>query len=164
MELQTTGGVKLRVYSSNELALAQPTFRKDDDGYLTIVAGSETELRKMLRNINRRDDKNLDVDAIVADNPIESHYSSDPIGFKFDCSGPLSDRAIVKSALALAFDAGIHSTQAELALAYLRNSRAEPCFYPYYSKDLVKNRTPGNALKLRITSPEIQRRVRYWGT
>ena len=60
-----------------------------------------------------------------------------------DFGGPKADRSMVKSVVALAFDAGIPPSVCDLATEYLKNEESERCFYPYYGKDVVVDRKLG---------------------
>ena len=60
--------------------------------------------------------------------------------------GPSANRSIVKSAVALACEAGLKPTDCDIAIEYLRNEENEydeDGFWDYYQEDLVKNREDG---------------------
>ena len=147
--LSTSSGDEVRLHPGNRSTLAHPTVVREQDGnpvIYRIKAGTEIEVRSIVNDINKRYCVNLDVDGLLAANPIRTEYLKDPMIVPAHVGGPHADRALVKSALALAFETGIDLKEADLGLAYLRDSESEPCFYPYYSKDLVVNRTPGMPL------------------
>ena len=75
-----------------------------------------------------------------------SHYSSDPFEITFDFGGTGSGRSLVKSAVALVYDAGVDPRKYDLALNYLLNEEEEACFGYYYdsNNDFVINR-PSNS-------------------
>ena len=64
-----------------------------------------------------------------------SHYSSEWTGFNLEIGGAKAGRSIVKSAVALVHDAGVDPNRCDLALEYLLNEGAEPCFGYYYDED-----------------------------
>ena len=64
-----------------------------------------------------------------------SHYSSEWTAFDLALGGEQAGRSLVKSAVALTYNAGIDPNRCDLALEYLLNERAEPCFGYYYNKD-----------------------------
>ena len=73
-------------------------------------------------------------------------YSNDPFGIKFNVGEPNAERSIVKSAVALACEAGLKPEHCDAALRYLRNEEndyEEDGLWHYYEQDLVKNRTIG---------------------
>ena len=64
-------------------------------------------------------------------------------GIDVDVQGPNTDRSIVKSAVALACEAGLTPADCDLAIAYLRDEDAEyekDGFWHCYQQDLVENR------------------------
>ncbi len=89
--------------------------------------------------------RNESLDDLMSTAKSSSHYSSDRTAFNFEFDGKQAGRSLVKSALALAFDAGIDPNSCDLALDYLLNEGAEPCFGYYYDRehDIVINRPVG---------------------
>ena len=63
-------------------------------------------------------------------------YTSEPIDFELLPLNANSSRSVVKSAIALAFCAGVESWQCNLAIDYLLQDSEDPCF-GYYYKDGV---------------------------
>ena len=74
-----------------------------------------------------------------------SHYNADWTAFNLEFGGEQAGRSLVKSTVAIAYDAGIDPRACDLALDYLLNEDAEPCFGYFYDKDrdLVINRPRG---------------------
>lgn len=147
MRIPTLGGDEIEMRPNQQLTLA-PTFEKTICGKSTridIRARSIHEMHDRLKDIKRRY-PTLDLQGMLSD--VESHkvYVDDPMTLTVDCGGPESSRAMVKSTVALAFDAGVDPADCDLAVEYLRNEDAEQCFYAYYERDLVRNRKPGNPL------------------
>jgi hypothetical protein len=54
--------------------------------------------------------------------------------------GGKTGRALVKSCVTLAVDAGIEAAECINALEYLRNPQGFPCFGYFYERDLLRNR------------------------
>ena len=147
MKIPTLGGDKIEMHPNQRLTFS-PTFEKEIDGKSTrlgIRARSITEMHDRLRDIKRRHPK-LDLEEMLSLIESQKVYVNDPMTLTIDCGGPESARAMVKSTVALAFDAGADIADCDLALEYLRNQDAEQCFYAYYEKDLVRNREPGMPL------------------
>ena len=147
--VNTTGGGQIRLLPGGRLELTKPEFDKSyEDGKLAIhlTARTEHEARRMLRNIAQRYNRDIDIDGLIAENPIQSHYPSDKMRLEIGLGGPHSDKSMVKSALAMAVYAGITPDDAPLAVDYLRSNDAVVCIDPCYTRDVVLNRVPGMPL------------------
>ena len=74
-----------------------------------------------------------------------SYYNPDLIGIPLGFGGEKSGRSLVKSAMALVCAAGIDPKACDLALDYLTQDNAQPCFGYFYdqARDLVVNRPVG---------------------
>ena len=147
--VNTTGGDQLRLLPGGRLELAKPEFDKSyEDGNLVIhlKARTEHEARRMLSNIARRYSQDIDIDSIIADNPVQSHYPSDKMRLKIGLGRVHSDKSVVKSALAMAVYAGVTPDSAPLAVDYLRSSDAVVCIDPCYTQDVILNRVHGMPL------------------
>lgn len=145
----TVSGSQIRLLPGIRQKLAKPSFQISKDSgerVASITVGSERELRAMLNNINKRYNKNLDVERIVAENPVQPHYINDPMRLNLGLGGVYSDKSMAKSALAMAAYAGVAPQDAPLVLAYLRGSAGLRCIDPYYVRDPVLNRVPGMPL------------------
>ena len=144
MRIPTLGGDEIEMHPNQRLTFS-PTFEKKVVGKSTrigIRARSIREMHDRLKDIKRRYPK-LDFEGMLSQ--VESHkvYVDDPMTLTVDCGGPESTRAMVKSTVALAFDAGVDLADCDLAVEYLRNQDAQQCSYAYYARDLVRNRKPG---------------------
>lgn len=65
---------------------------------------------------------------------------------QLDFGGERSGRSLVKSTLALAYQAGLPITDCQDALAYLRQADGIPCFGYYYVDDLIAERPEATPL------------------
>ena len=147
--VNTTGGGQIRLLPGGRLELAKPEFDKSyEDGKLAIhlTARTEHEARRMLGDIAQRYSRSIDIDGIIADNPIQSHYPSDKMRLNIGLGGVYSDKSMVKTALAMAVYAGVTPDSAPLAVDYLRSSDAVVCIDPYYTRDVILNRVHGMPL------------------
>ena len=147
--VNTTGGDQFRLLQGGRIELAKPEFEKSyEDGKLAIqfTVGTEREARRILGNIARRYNQDIDVESIIADNPVQSHYPNDRMRLDLGLGGGYSDKSMVKSALAMAVHAGVSPDDAPLAVDYLRNGNALVCISPCYKRDVVVNRIPGMPL------------------
>ena len=143
----TSSGGEVQVHPGGRMTIAKPSFDKTVDGnttHIRVHARSEQELRKVMKGLIRKHapSKSEDLDDLVAAAQTSPYYSDDMIGIDLVCQGPKAGRSLVKSAVALTFDAGIDPNTCDLALDYLRTESGEPCFGYYYdsNNDIVSNR------------------------
>ena len=143
----TASGLRIQVNADGTMTPAEPKIAVTTEGNSTrisVAARSRKELRQVLKGFQRKYPKIQDADIDKAMHGVRDnfHYSNDPIGIEARFGGVRAGRSLVKSALALVFDAGIDPSQCDLALNYLRNEEDEACFGYYYvrGRDLVVNR------------------------
>ena len=143
----TSSGGEVQVHPGGRMTIAKPSFDKTVDGnttHIRVHARSEQELRKVMKGLIRKHapSKSEDLDDLVAAAQTSPYYSDDMIGIDLVCEGPKAGRSLVKSAVALTFDAGINPNTCDLALDYLQAESGEPCFGYYYdsNNDIVSNR------------------------
>ena len=144
---QTYSGDSFRVNADGTRTPAKPRIQATSEGTNTrlhIEAATRREFRKILEGLGRKYPqlRSLDLDDMISTAEDRSYYTSDPMEIIGAFGGTESGRSLVKSAVALAFDAGVDPYQCDLALDYLLNEGAEACFGYYYDrdKDLVTNR------------------------
>jgi len=145
----TASGGSVQVKSNGTWTIGKPVTETTTDGDGTkihVQARDKKELRSIMKGLRKkhpqlRDHSLDDLTSTARDNP---SYSADPIGIEVTFGGHKVGRSLVKSALALTYDAGVDPKQCDLALDYLKNENAEACFGYYYEggNDLVVNR-PG---------------------
>ena len=143
----TASGQSVRVNADGTMTLAKPEVTVTTEGDTTrihVSARSRKELRQALKGLQRKHPKlrDVDIDEVMLKAQENSYYSSDPIEIRPNFGDIRAGRSLVKSAVALVFDAGIDPSQCDLALDYLLRDDKEPCFGYYYerSRDLVVNR------------------------
>ena len=143
----TASGQSVRVNADGTMTLAKPEVTVTTEGDTTrihVSARSRKELRQALKGLQRKHPKlrDVDIDEAMLEVQENSYYSSDPIEISPKFGDIRAGRSLVKSAVALVFDAGIDPSQCDLALDYLLRDDKEPCFGYYYerSRDLVVNR------------------------
>ena len=148
--MPTLGGDHVRLNADGTKSIARPKFDITQEGgstKLEIRAPSRKVLRQALAGMQRKYTKlkNMDLDDLMALASDESYYSDDPIEISQSFGGPEAGRALVKSPVALIFDAGVDPRQCDLAFDYLLNPDGKPCFGYYYDceRDLVINRPSG---------------------
>jgi len=127
------------------MSLSKPTFTLTPvEGGVELNGSARTmsEARKMLRGLKRKL-PGLDVEAALAGAQVNSTYSKGLVHHSLTFGGELAGRSVVKSALALAYDAGVPLTACGDALRYLQTDDAEPCFGYVYDPDVVVDRPIG---------------------
>ena len=143
----TYSGGSVCLNADGTMTLADPKIQENTEGSTTtlhIKARTRDELKQILEGQRKKHPqlRRFDLDALVSAAQDRSYYNADPIGINGDFGGAKSGRSLVKSALALVYDAGVDPRQCGLALDYLMQDNAQPCFGYFYDKDkdLVVNR------------------------
>ena len=146
----TYSGVNVRFDSDGTRSLARPEIdiaTEETTTRLQFKGGTKKDLRQILKGHCRKYPqlRHLDLDYVISSAGDKSSYSSGPMKIDFNFGGVNSGRSLVKSAVALACDAGIAPSRCDLALDYLLNEDSEACFGYYFNsdKDLVTDRVPG---------------------
>ena len=141
MSLPTTGGDEVEIGPNHKMTF-KPTYEKTSDGMSTRIHIRARSMDEMLERIKdvKRDHPRLDLTEMIRKVEVKQIYLNDLMTCQLDFGGPASDRSMVKTAVALAFDAGIPPGGCDLAMEYLKNEDAERCFYPYYGNSIVKDR------------------------
>ncbi len=119
--------------------------RTADGENIRVVAGSVAMARQVLEGMKRKH-AHIDVERTLASAEEQRSYAKGAIHLDLTFGGELSGRSLVKSALALAHEAGIPIDRCGDALNYLREANGEPCFGYYYVHDLVTDRPTGTPL------------------
>ena len=143
----TSSGGKIQLRSDGRMTIGEPSHEVATDGSTTrlkITARSLEELRNLIKGMRRKYPslKNQSLDDLMSHAKAGRFYSPDLTEITLDFGGPAAGRSLVKSAVALVYDAGVDPNVCDLALDYLLNESAKPCFGYYYdeAKDLVLNR------------------------
>ena len=138
-----TDGTPIRRLPGNRIELAHPVLSDQLANGGSVAARSLEELRQIIQNHNDRRDPGIDIESTLANATTDTRYIDELIELEMGDWGPEEYRSLVKSALALIFRAGRDPGSAEIALAYLTGHAELRCFFPYYSRDLVRNRESG---------------------
>lgn len=129
------------------LQASQSTHTDADKTTVTLSARSPKELRKHLRGLLRTHGglHPQRLDELMATVEVRRQYSDEPYRLDLPWLDGMALRSIVKSALALAFCAGVDLLQCHLALEFLLNDTAPKCVGLHYEKgvDLLLDR-PGD--------------------
>jgi hypothetical protein len=141
----TTGGEQYRLKSDGSMEATKPCYNEEihEAGVkININARNMKEARTMLSGVKQKH-PSVDLDELLENAKSESSYCPDMIQFNLSFGGQKAGRSIIKSALALAVEAGVVPEQCEHAREYLLDENGEACFGYYYEKDLVVNRPVG---------------------
>ena len=143
----TSSGGEVQLLSDGNRTIAKPSHELTTDGdntHIRVHARTMRELRSLINGMRRKCPslRNRSLDDLMSTAKAASHYSSDWTELDLEIGGVRAGRSLVRSAVALAYDAGIDPNNCDLALDYLLNEEAEACFGYYYDKDrdLVINR------------------------
>lgn len=169
-QFETTGGEKVSLNADGTMDIAKPVYKeqKHEAGVnINISARSVKEAEKMLKGVKRKYPQ-VNLEDLLSNAEEKSYYPSDMIKFNLSFGGQMAGRSIVKSALALAVEAGVSAKDCEHAKEYLTNSEGEACFGYYYEKDVVTNRPVGIPIhcvyvKGDSSSKQILGYVEYFG-
>lgn len=143
--VQTTNGEEYILSADGKMTISKPTYsvNKTEKGTeFNITARSESELRKILNNMKRKNPK-MDIDKLMQQAKFTSSYPSAHIHHNLTFGGTSSGRSIVKTALAMAKLSGIEPKNCEQAMAYLLNEKGKACFGYFYESDIIINRPVG---------------------
>lgn len=146
----TYSGGSVCLNADGSMTLADPKIQVTTERSTTtlrIKARTKNELKQILEGQRKKYPqlRHFDLDVLASAAQYRTYYSADPIEINGDFGGPKSGRSLVKSAVALVYDAGIDPRQCDLALDYLLNGGKEACFGYYYDndKDLIVDRPSG---------------------
>jgi hypothetical protein len=144
--IKTASGKKIQYNNDGSMTLGKPHYSavENDDGTvrIQIQARTKDEARKMLEGVARKYPGKFDVEEWLSNFDQLPVYTEDPLCFSLDLKGDEHGRSVVKSALALAVEAGVNACSCETARDYLLNN-GEPCYGYYTEKDLVRDRPKG---------------------
>ena len=143
----TISGGQVELHPGGRMNIGIPHHEVIADGTGTKVkmtARSMPELRNMMKGLLRKYPslRNQSLDDLMSTAQTGTFYSSDLTEYVLDFMREKAGKSLVKSAVALVFDAGIDPGHCDLAIDYLLTESGDPCFGYYYDKDrdLVTNR------------------------
>ncbi len=169
LNVETVSGRQLTWHPDGLLTTRNPRFEKhsvDGKTRVNIQARSMHDARRMLTDFARgRSDVN--VEQLLSQTSPREEYLEEPIQMSHTFGGILAGRSIIKSCLALAYEAGLTIDNCENAKDCLV-SDGELCFGYYNSSDPIRNRPQGVPLHcVHITadpeSAQVLGYVEYFG-
>jgi len=140
-QVKTLSGRELMIKPNGSMGISKPIFKKrkhDNKIEVKIQARTKNEARNMLLGLNKKYPQ-LDVAEAMKRTESVQEYSSEPYVVPFNVGGLIAGRSIVKSCLAMAYDAGLSISDCNEAKIFL-SDEGEPCYGLYGHKSLVKNR------------------------
>ena len=139
--VETLSDRKLVVNPDGSMTIAKPVFETRERGGRTEVkmqARTMGEMRGMVSGLEKKF-PHIDVEEVMRRAQAKQEYSREPYAVSLNVGGLLAGRSIVKSCLAMVFDAGLDIDDCKEAEVYLVND-GEPCFGFYSGRDLARNR------------------------
>ncbi len=139
--VDTVSGRTLTVNPDGSMTIAKPVFEERKlDGKSTIAIHARTlrELRRMVSGLKKKHPQ-VDVDEVISRADLRREYSREPYAISLNVGGPLAGRAMIKSCLAMVYDAGYDIGHCEEAANFLLKG-GRPCFGYYSERDVVRNR------------------------
>ena len=139
--VDTVGGRRLAVNPDGSMTIAKPVFEErklDSKSTIVIHARTLRELRRMVSSLKKKHPQ-IDVNEVVTRADLKREYSREPCAISLNVGGPLAGRAMIKSCLAMVYDAGCDISHCKEAEIFLLKG-GKPCFGYYNERDVVKNR------------------------
>ena len=139
--VETLSDRKLAVNPDGSMTIAEPVFETRERGDRTEVkmrARTMGEMRRMVSGLKKKLPQ-VDVDEFMKRAERTQEYSREPYAVSLNVGGLLAGRSIVKSCLAMVYDAGLSIGDCKEAELFLLDEGG-PCFGFYNERDLVKNR------------------------
>ena len=147
LSVETVSRRKLTWNPDGSLTIARPTFdRRTNNGktHVAIQARSMNELKGMLIGMKKKFPK-LNVNEVITEATLTQDYPHEPIHIPFSFGGQLAGRSIIKTCLALAYEAGLTIDDCENAKDCLV-SGGQLCFGYYNVSDPIVNRPTNTPL------------------
>ncbi len=145
MKIVSVTGEEFLIGPGGELTMMKPeivhTTTPQGDQFQFIV-GSKKKAREIVEGYKRKY-PTIDVEETLATAQVRTSRQQRVLQQNLTFGGEETGRSLVKSALALAYKAGIRVDSCSDALSYLGDSSGEPCYGWYYADDLVAGRQPG---------------------
>ena len=139
--VETVSDRKLTLNPDGSMGIAEPLFEAQELADKTTVklrARTMREMKRMLSGLKKKNAQ-IDVDELMSQAEPVQEYSDEPYAIPLSVGGALAGRSIVKSCLAMVYDAGLTTDPCKEAMQYLLKGD-KPCFGFYTKHDLVRNR------------------------
>ena len=143
--IETTGGEKVQLNACGAMTIAKPRYEETPTKAginIKLNARSMREAKAMLAGLKRKYPQ-IEVDKTLESIDYQKAYLNDMLKLKVSFGGHKAGRSIVKTAMALAKEAGVEPNACETAMKYLIGADNEACFGFHYDPDLIGNRPEG---------------------
>lgn len=143
--LNTIGGESYRVHPEGSMSITKPVLeeRQIENGVeINLSARDMREARQMLNGLKKKYPQ-IDPELVLKNAQPVSRYLDDYLHVSSGFGGHDVGRSLVKSALAIAVNAGVLAKSCENARNYLITEDTAACFGYYYERDLILNRPDG---------------------
>ena len=144
--VETVSDRRLTLNPDGSMGIAEPLFEAQElAGKTTVKMHARTmrEMKRMLSGLKKKHPQ-IDVDELMNQAEPVQEYSGEPYAIPLSVGGALAGRSMVKSCLAMVYDAGLTTDQCEEAKHYLLKGD-KPCFGFFTKRDLVR-KPPGEDL------------------
>ena len=140
-QVETLNGDPLILHEEGFWTQKSPAWEPTESGF-HIVAPNYKVVRQVLKGLKKRyPEKPWDKAKYTEGKEMQPFDGM--WGLEMGIGGSQAEKSVVKSALALAFCAGVPPGDCEAACAYLRHADGKPCLDYYYLPDIVLNREVG---------------------
>lgn len=139
--VETINGRKLTIRPDGSMTIAQPVVdvrNLGDKTEIKIQARTMKEFKSLLSGLQKKYPQ-IDIDEMIKKATDEHEYSSDPYRIPFEYGGLIAGRSVIKSCLAMVYEAGLHIDKCEHAKSYLLCD-GNACFGYFNEYDVVTNR------------------------
>jgi hypothetical protein len=142
--VKTASGKQLKLLPDGSLTPHSVTFEKvpnpQGQGFLiTAAVRTMEEAEKMVKSVAAKHPE-VDVEEVLSKVQSNSEFLDSPLTFGAVFGGPLGGRSMVKTAIAMALDAGVRPSSCDLALPYLLDENRDAPYGLFYERDLVSER------------------------
>jgi len=142
--VKTVSGMQLKLLPDGSLTPQKIIFEKVSDpqgqGFrISAAVRTMDEAEKMVKSVAAKH-PGVDVQEVLSKIQPNSEFLDSPLTFSAVFGGPLGGRSMVKTAVAMALDAGVKPSACDLALPYLVDETSDPPYALFYERDLVSER------------------------
>ncbi|VWD45875.1 hypothetical protein BLA18112_07121 [Burkholderia lata] len=145
--VKTASGRQLKLLPNGNLTPQRISFEKvpnpQGQGFrISAAVRTMDEAEKMVKSMAAKYPE-LDVQEVLSQVQSNSEFLDSPLTFGVGFGGPLGGRSMVKTAVAMALNAGVRPSACDRALPYLLSENEDPPYGLFYLRDLVSPRPAG---------------------
>lgn len=162
LSVTTSDGRKLRIHADGTSSIEGFSISEIPQGdrtKISIRTGDRKTTKNLLKKVAKKH-PSVDVEQAIRSTQNSWSYLDSTLRMDLTFSGPKSGRSVVKSALALASQAGVRTEECERALHYLLDEQAGAPFGLCYYADLVVDRPPASLFHcVSVIGQPVRRRI-----